>query len=102
MTCKRLLPFLMIVSSLAGCAAETCRDHACSPDDRLNESVKAKLAEHPALLADHLRVRADNGVVYLYGLVATYVELAEAEDVAKATPGVTRVVNLCAIENMQR
>jgi osmotically-inducible protein OsmY len=92
----------MIVLTLAGCAAETCRDHACSPDETLSEAVKAKIAEHPALLADHLRVQTDRGVVYLYGLVATYVELADVEEVAKATPGVTRVVNLCAIENMQR
>lgn len=99
---KLTLPVLTVVLLLAGCAADTCQDHACSPDEKLVEAVKANIHQHPALLGDQLRVEADHGVVYLYGLVSTYVELAEVEDVAKATPGVTKVVNMCAIDNVQR
>ena len=102
MSFKRGLPLLTVLLILAGCAAETCRDHACSPDETLVEAVKANINLHSALLSDHLRVQADHGVVYLYGLVSTNVELVEVEDVAKATPGVTKVVNMCAVDNVQR
>src|SRR5579859_3840630 len=102
MSFKCSLPLLMALFMLAGCAAETCQDHACSPDEKLVEAVKANINRHSALLSDHLRVQADHGVVYVYGLVSTNVELAEVENVAKATPGVTRVVNMCAIDNVQR
>lgn len=96
----RILSVLMVALCLAGCATESCRDRACSPDETLVEAVKANIALHPALLSDHIRVRADQGVVYLSGFVSTGLELSEVEDVAKATPGVTRVINDCAIENM--
>ena len=102
MSFKSGLPLLTVLLILAGCAAETCQDHACSPDEKLVEAVKTNINQHSALLSDHLRVQADHGVVYLYGLVSTNVELAEVEDVAKATPGVTKVVNMCAIDNVQR
>lgn len=102
MSFKRTLPLLTVLLMLTGCAVETCQDHACSPDEKLVEAVKTNINQHSALLSDHLRVQADHGVVYLYGLVSTNVELAEVEDVAKATPGVTKVVNMCAIDNVQR
>ena len=102
MSYKQTLPLLTVLLLLAGCTVETCRDHACSPDETLVEAVKANINQHSALLSDHLRVQADHGVVYLYGLVSTTLELAEVEDVAKATPGVVKVVNMCAVDNVQR
>jgi osmotically-inducible protein OsmY len=99
----RVLPVFAVLSVLAGCAAEeSCKDHPCTPDQTLVEAVTANIHSHAALLADHLRVQSEDGTVYLYGLVATNVELVEVEEVAKATPGVKRVVNMCAIENVQR
>jgi len=102
MSLNRTLPLLTVLLFLAGCAAETCQDHPCSPDDKLVEAVKANIGRHSALLADHLRVQGDHGVIYLYGLVSTDLELGEVQDVAKATPGVTRVVNMCAVDNIPR
>ena len=102
MSFKRLLPLLTVLSVLTACAAESCKDVPCSPDETLAETVKINLARHPALLADQLRVQADHGVVYLYGIVVSQLELYEVEEVAKATPGVTRIVNMCAIENQTR
>jgi len=102
MSFKRVLPLVTALSVLTACAAETCKDAPCSPDEKLAETVKDRIDQHPALLADHLRVQADHGVVYLYGLVATQLELFEVEDLAKAAPGVARVVNMCSIENQMR
>lgn len=99
---KRILPLLTVLVVLAGCAAETCQDHPCTPNEKLVEAVKANIHQHPALLTDQIRVQSDGGVVYLYGLVSTTVELYEVEDVAKATPGVAKVINMCAVDNMQR
>ena len=87
---------------LAACAADSCKDRPCSPDEKLIEAVEVNIRQHPALLTDQIRVRADNGTIYLYGRVSTNVELVTVEEVAKATPGVKEVVNLCAIENVQR
>ena len=87
---------------LTACAAETCADHPCSPDEKLVEAVKAGIHRHPALLTDQIRVQAEDGTVYLYGLVSTTLELIEVEDVAKSTPGVKKVVNLCGVDDMQR
>jgi len=101
MSLKRTLPLVTVLLFLAGCAAETCQDHPCSSDEKLVEAVKASITQHSALLADHLRVQVDNGVVYLYGLVSTDLELIEVQEVAKATPGVTRVVNMCAVDKQR-
>jgi len=87
---------------LAGCAAETCADHPCSADQKLVEAVRSRIHDHSALLTDQIRVQADGDIVYLYGLVSTELERREVEDVARATPGVKKVVNNCAVENLQR
>jgi osmotically-inducible protein OsmY len=102
MSLKRVLPLLMALSVLTACAAVSCKDGPCSPDETLAETVKSRIDQRPALLGDQLRVQANNGVVYLYGIVVSQLELYEVEDVAKATPGVVRVVNMCAIENQTR
>ena len=103
MSLPRLLPVLVVMSALAGCAAETCKDHPCTANEKLVEAVRASIHEHSALLTDQIRVQAeDDGTVYLYGLVSTEVERREVEDVVKSTAGVKKVVNLCETENFQR
>jgi osmotically-inducible protein OsmY len=88
---QRFLP-LALLSLLASCA-ETLSD------ERLQEAVEQNIHQNPALLADHLKVRSENGVIYLYGLVATYVEYVDVEKLAKATPGVKQVVNATSVDN---
>jgi len=87
---------------LAACAADSCKDRPCSPDEKLIEAVKGNIRQHSALLTDQIRVQSEDGTVYLYGRVSTNVELVTVEDVAKSTPGVKKVINLCTIENVQR
>jgi osmotically-inducible protein OsmY len=68
-------------------------------DERLEEAVRASIDQYPALLVDHLTVRSENGVIYIYGLVSTYVEYVDVERVAKATRGVNQVVNVTSVDN---
>ena len=88
---QRLLP-LAVLLLLASCAE-------APSDQKLQEAVEQRIHENPALLADHLKVRSENGVIYLYGLVATYVEFVDVEKLAKATPGVKQVVNATTVDN---
>lgn len=102
MSFKPLLPLLTATLILTGCATESCKDHPCSPDEKLAEAVRVNIESRPALLADHLKVVGEDGTIYLYGLVSTSLEFAEVEEIAKATPGVKKVVNACGIDNIQR
>lgn len=88
---KRLLPLAALLL-LAACAESPT-------DEKLEDAVRAKFHDHPALLADHLRIRSENGVVYLTGLVSTYREFVDAEQVARTAPGVTKVVNLTTVDD---
>lgn len=100
MPLPRLVPVLAVLCALAGCASDdSCADHPCSPDEKLVEAVKGSIDKHPALVPDTIRVQAHDGVVYLYGIVSTDLELIEVAEAAKATPGVRSVVNLCSVEN---
>jgi len=87
---------------LSACAADSCRNLLCSPDEKLVEAVKANIHQHSALLADQIRVQSEDGTVYLYGLVSSNVELVNVEEIAKSTPGVKKVINLCTLDNTRR
>jgi osmotically-inducible protein OsmY len=102
MSLPRLVSAFVLIAALSGCAVETCKDHPCTPDDKLVEAVKGNIHQHSALLTDQIRVQSEDGTVYLYGRVSTNVELVLVEDVAKSTAGVKKVINLCTIENVQR
>jgi len=102
MSLPRFFSALILISALSGCAADSCKDRPCSPDEKLIEAVEGNIRQHSALLTDQIRVRAADGTVYLYGLVSTNVELATVEDVARSTPGVKTVINLCAVDNARR
>lgn len=91
MSPSRLLPLAALLL-LAACAQSPS-------DEKLVEAVRASFHEHTALLADHLRIRSENGVVYISGLVSTYREFIDAEQVARATPGVTKVVNMTTVDD---
>ena len=83
---------IAVLLSLAACAASPV-------DEKLEEAVRAGLRQHPGLAVDNLTIHSENGVVYLSGLVANDVEQTEAEQVAKATPGVKKVVNMTSVDN---
>jgi hypothetical protein len=90
------------VVSLGGCAAiETWNKcgAGCPGDAEVSAQVRARLAEYPELLApNHVYVSTLDRVVYLTGEVATDLQRDTAETVARATPGVPRVVDMISLE----
>lgn len=87
------LASLVLAASVVACADPT------SEDIKLSSDVQRAIDTHPALQMDLLRVQASNRVVYLNGIVDTWVEYYDAENAARAVPGVARVVNKLAISN---
>ena len=89
-------------AGLGGCATlETLRKcgTACPGDAEISAAVRARLDQHPELRApNRLYVSTLDGVVYLSGEVATDLQRLDAEAIARATPGVTRVVDLINLE----
>lgn len=88
--------------SLAGVALALVVAACANPsseDIKLSSDVQHVIDTHPALQMDQLRVQVSNHVVYLNGIVDTWVEYYDAETAARAVPGVVRVVNKLAISN---
>jgi hyperosmotically inducible periplasmic protein len=85
---RRLVVLLVVIATLSGCA--TVDPWA---DTRIESEVKARLvAEHDANLT-RLGVVSRQSTVYLSGTVESEEQKAKAETVAKAVPGVKRVVS---------
>ncbi len=95
----RLIPTALVILLLGGAATGCahlgrCDTVGCADDARLAGAVRDSFSAHPALLPPNLvRVEVTDHVVYLYGLVNTETERLLATDVARRTPGVTKVVN---------
>ena len=93
---------IAITASLGGCAAlETWRKcgAGCPGDAEISAAVRARLYQHTELLApNRVYVSTLDGVVYLSGEVATDTQRLDAEAIARATPGVPRVVDLISLE----
>jgi osmotically-inducible protein OsmY len=88
--------FALAALLLGACAgAGECE----SADCRLAHAVLDRLNESSALKGDHLRVESIGGVVYLHGIVDTFVEFYMAQEIAAQTPGVTKVVNVLGLAN---
>jgi osmotically-inducible protein OsmY len=86
---------VVLISALAGCATyRKCGFAGCPGDAKITHSVQTLMSKYPALQAPNLiRVQTTDHVVYLYGEVNTELERSTAESVARAVPGVTRVVD---------
>jgi osmotically-inducible protein OsmY len=63
-----------------------------SKDSKLQKAVLAELTWEPRIVAAHIGVTADDGVVTLSGHVATFVERHAAEAAARRVNGVKAVV----------
>lgn len=91
-----------ITVTSSGCAAlDTWRKcgAGCPGDAEISAAVRARLSQHTELLApNRVYVSTLGGVVYLSGEVATDVQRLDAEEIARATPGVTRLVDDIALE----
>jgi len=86
---------LMAAVTLNGCAVYAkCGFGGCPGDAKTTADVEASFAQHPAIMPPNwINIRSLDGVVYLSGLVDTDLQRQLAESVARATPGVKRVVN---------
>jgi hypothetical protein len=88
---------LTFASALSGCAAFP---HSSSPpvDRKITAEVETRFEQHAELQAPNLLgVQTINGIVYLYGTVATGLQRADAELVANEVMGVEKVVNSIAV-----
>ena len=71
-------------------------------DARISTDVRDAIFHHAAFAGDDISVQTHDGVVYLHGVVDTNVERDAAENLARATPGVKRVVNALELRNVIR
>jgi osmotically-inducible protein OsmY len=102
---KSLKPFyvlatiLILPGLLPGCAVERqCEAGGCSGDAKITTSVQALINQHSDVgPPDSVHVQTLDHVVYLSGEVGQGLMKQTAEDVARQTPGVTRVVNDIAV-----
>ena len=94
---------LLLCLVLGSCAtAGKCSGDACAADDAITKDLRAQIFDRPQLANANISVQTLNGVVYLRGLVDTYVEKMSVEDMARAIPGVKKVVNSIEMRNWSR
>jgi osmotically-inducible protein OsmY len=99
----RLLVMIFGVGAvLPACAVvhgyQKCGLQGCPGDAQITAQVTAAFRQHSALEEPNgVDVQTVDNIVYLYGLVNTEVNRADAGEVAKSVPGVTRVVNSIAV-----
>jgi osmotically-inducible protein OsmY len=88
---------IVLSGFLPGCAVErNCGLEGCPGDAKIRADVLASINQHPEV-GPRVHVQALDHVVYLSGLVGAGEMKDIAEDSARRTPGVTRVVNSIAV-----
>ena len=91
---------LVVASALAGCTAfGRCTSDICRDDAKITTNIQAEFTQRRDLEPNVINVQTRNHVVYLSGLVASGLEGYTAEEIASATPGVSRVVNSIVTDN---
>jgi osmotically-inducible protein OsmY len=84
---------LVLVGALSGCATDQSAAGKMT-DEKITAAVQAMINQHPDVgPPDSVRVQTLDHVVYLSGQVSQGLMKQTAEDVARQTLGVTRVVN---------
>ena len=89
---KGMNPLVLLVATAAMFAASAplCASPA---DDKIESSFKDTYVYRTYLREDPVKIKAENGVVTLTGIVAGEVHKSLAQETARSLPGVTRVVN---------
>jgi osmotically-inducible protein OsmY len=100
-TYKRLYALALIpliAGSLPGCASiEKCGFGGCASDQKITASIRSSFDAQPDLAGEtEINVQTENGVVYLDESAEGTIQRDAAEAVARATPGVKRVVDTIA------
>ena len=90
---------LLLSGVLLGCAAEQkCGSGGCPGDAKITADVQKRLNRHPDLEGvNSINVQTLDHVVYLSGEVSAGLMRETAEEIAKKTPGVTRVEDTIAV-----
>jgi osmotically-inducible protein OsmY len=84
---------LALAGALSGCATDESGDGKMT-DGKITADVQARINQNPDVGApDSVHVQTRDHVVYLSGNVSTGLMKQTAEDLARKTPGVTRIVN---------
>ena len=85
--------FVLVFALAGGLATAGIAQEMTSNDDTITQNVKAMIAQHTDLKADHVTVETRQGVVYLNGTLDSPAEKKDLEAVAMQTTGVKKVVN---------
>ncbi len=97
----RLLMAVAVAGMAAACSSfGACNSSACAEDQRIAAEVKGRLHADSAFRMGNVHVQARDHVVYLSGLVDTESEQGSAASIAADVPGVRRVVNELAVNNI--
>jgi hypothetical protein len=84
---------------LFGSTLSAYADTGTSQDSRITEAIKQAIAQLPDLKApNQIYVDTRDHVVYLSGFVDSSLTTENAEQVARQTPGVVRVVNSISVD----
>jgi len=88
------LAAVLLLVSLAGCQSMTGKSAGATVDDStLTAKVKTKLVGDKAANFTRIDVDTNNGIVYLNGIVPDAQQKAKAEELARNTDGVKKVIN---------
>jgi hypothetical protein len=94
---------IALVISLSGCALyqtyEKCGYRGCPADAKITADVVSQFSRCSSLEPNVITVQTLDHVVYLYGVVASGLEIGTAESIARDAPGVKQVVNSIVISN---
>jgi osmotically-inducible protein OsmY len=92
-----VLAVALAASGLGACAvASKCEVGGCPGDAQITAHVESRFGQHPEL-GTEIGVQTQDRVVYLSGFVSAGEMRVTADDVARTTPGVTRVVDTIAV-----
>ena len=89
----RISSFALAIVLAGGLATVGFAQEMASQDEAITQSVKAMIAQRPALKADQVTVETRQGVVYLKGMVDTPAEKKDIESAAMQATGVKKVIN---------
>jgi len=94
---------VLFVVSLAGCQSMTGKTAGQNVDDSaLTARVKTKLVSEKAANFTRIDVDTNNGIVYLNGVVPDTQQKAKAEELARNTDGVKKVINNLQVGQAQK
>jgi len=84
---------LALAGAVSGCATDQSGDEKMT-DGKITKDVQARIDQNPDVgPPDSVRVQTRDHVVYLTGFVSTGLMKQTAEELARNTPGVTRIVD---------